>query len=104
MNKLQIKLTVLPVVACSDGNVTVEKSLTIQYLKENEIHRNIFSTKIEDCNYIIRSVQPNDRGTNDFNKKIPLRAKVLYEVTNNNYQFRVRQHQPYHKYAGVHKS
>lgn len=61
-NKLQIKLTVLPVVTCPGGNVTVQKSLAIQYLKENEIHRNIFPTKIDDCNYVIRSVQPNDKG------------------------------------------
>lgn len=60
---MQVKLTVLPVVSCPDGNITVEKSLSIQYLKENEIHRNVFSTKIDDCNYIIRSVQPNDKGT-----------------------------------------
>lgn len=55
----QVKITVLQIVTCPDGNVTVEKSLAIQNLKENEIHRNIFPTKINDCNYDIRSVQPN---------------------------------------------
>ncbi|KAJ6625244.1 Protocadherin-15, partial [Pseudolycoriella hygida] len=56
-----IKLTVTPVVTCPDGDVTVEKSLAIQYLKENEIHRNVFSSQLKECNYAIRSVLPDDK-------------------------------------------
>lgn len=56
-----VKLTVLLFTTCPDGNKTVEKSLAIQYLKENEIHRNVFPTKIDDCYYVIRSVQPDDK-------------------------------------------
>lgn len=57
----QIKLTVVLVTTCPDGNKTVEKSLAIQYLKENEIHRNVFPSKIDNCTYVIRSIQP-DKG------------------------------------------
>lgn len=56
-----IKLTVLLVTTCPDGNTTVEKSLAIKYLKENEIHRDFFPSKIDNCSYVIRSVLPNDK-------------------------------------------
>lgn len=59
---MQIQLTVVAVVTCSNGNVTVEKSLAIQYLKENEIHQNIFPVKIGDCTYVIQNMEPNDKG------------------------------------------
>ncbi|XP_037037495.1 uncharacterized protein LOC119075215 [Bradysia coprophila] len=74
-----IRLTVLLVSTCPDGNKTVEKSLTIQYLRENEIHRNIFPSKIDDCNYVIRSIQPNDKEYVTINNETNMLESISFD-------------------------
>ncbi|KAG4076573.1 hypothetical protein HA402_002736 [Bradysia odoriphaga] len=74
-----IRLTVLLVSTCPDGNKTVEKSLTIQYLKENEIHRNVFPSKIDDCNYVIRSIQPNDKAYVIINNETNMLESISFD-------------------------
>jgi hypothetical protein len=62
-----ILLTVESQKQCPGEKVsTVAKSLMIAYLEENSAHV-IMSTVVDDCEYEVMTVEPHDKGKNDWN-------------------------------------
>lgn len=53
-----VVIVTLPTTVCQDGNTSVDKSLIVLTLKEEEAHTDIIDSVIEDCEYTIENVVP----------------------------------------------